>query len=339
MPAFVTGERSEHLVAMADEATRGVEVDPTAIIPGNSSSIVSLDRAYASPDEDYGVFALSQPGRANYGVRLATMTLSAIARYEDLYQALKGSLEGGVAPVHASFYTRTYTRDMTADSLISKTIQEGDNIKAQQMLYSLITQLKLSFAALAAPGNAPWQLEAQYLGIDRTEVTFTGTPAAAANMESIMGHLTTVSFGSTSTAFGSLTPLAGLSSMDLTVPTGVTPRKWGGSTDKFDAIGRRKTQPTWALVLLETSGTLAGPLATYQTAGTIVGQARMRISAAGAISGNAITIDSRVNYKAVQIGEGANGETIYAVDADAVYDGTLASDVVIALVNSVATDA
>lgn len=341
MPAFTTGERSLHVITLGQESTRGTGVTPTAILPGNSTGIETLDRAYASPNEDYGMFAMSQPGRANYGVRLATFPFSGVARYEDLYQLLKSSIEGGVSPVHAAAYTRTYTRDTTADTLISQTIQEGDNLTAYQMVYGLSTQLKLSFNALAAPGNSPWTVESTYLGLDRVAGAFTGTPAAPASMETIMGHLTVASLGTTATAFGSLTALPGLLAFELTVPTGVTPRKYGGTTDTFDTVGRAKTQPTFTATWFETAGTISGPLGTYMGAGTVVGEVRMRVQATGSlITGSTykqLTIDQRIRYTAIPIAED-NGATVYQATGDAVYDGTLGSDLVIALLNNVATD-
>lgn len=340
MPAFITGEASEHLVALASESTRGTRVDPTAIYPASAATaIAALDRSYSSPNEDYGMFMLSQPGRANYGVRLGTMPLQSVARYDDLYQVLKSSIEGGISPVHAAHYTRTYVRDATSDTLISRTIQSGDNLTAYEMAYALISQLHLSYSALAVPSNAPWMVDATWLGQDRVHTAFTGTPAAPASAETIMGHLTTIALGSTATAFGSLTPLAGLLAYDLVVPTGVTPRKYGGSTDVFDTVGRQKTQPVTTMTLYETSGTIAGPLATYETAGTVVGEARMRITATGlAANGCTLTIDQRIRYKAVPIAVDGAGAMTFAITADHVYDSTLGSDLVIALVNNIATD-
>ena len=65
---------------------------------------------------------------------------------------------------------------------------------------------------------------------------------------------------------------------------------------------------------------------------------RVRVSVAGTGT-NAMTIDGRVVYRAIDVGE-HEGERLYAIkDGDFIYDSTLASHGTITLTNSIAAHA
>lgn len=339
--AAVVGERSLHKITSSVEATHGTRVNPTIVMNFDSSGMIALDRAADEPQEDYGLISRHQPGRANYGVKLAHLPLRGVLRFEDLQGHLSCGLAGGVVPslVSGTTYLWAFAGDDTADTIDSRTFQDITNVQGYEMSYAMVERYRFSFNALAAPVNAPWMLEVDYIGQDRINAGAAGAPVAVAGAETAMGHLTTIAFGSTATAFNALAAMAGLLQADITIQTGVTPRKWGGSSDTFDTHGRLNREGTFTLTFWEKTATKTGIWDVFAVAGTIPTDQRMRINAIGTAlsSGNKnFIIDARVRFTTFAAQE-VNGGTVYVVSGVFVDDATLASDVKISLNNAVAT--
>lgn len=330
---LLTGERAFHLAQLGFEVTPGTGVDPDTLLRGESGAIIDLDRSPAEPQEDHGGLARHQPGRGSYGVKLATMPFRQVVRFEDLDLLLRPGFAGGVSASGIDPYTRLFEADYDADTLEPVTIEEGDNIQAYRMTYGLVRDYRFRFNELAAPGNAPWMVEATFIGQDKTAVTLAAGATAVAAPETAYGHLTTIALGSTATAFASLSAEAGLLAADIAIPTGVTPRKWGGSTDTFDAHGRQVREPTGTLTVLQKANMKTALFDGYVVGGATMGEKRCRIECSGSNSKKFI-IDGRLRYKAVPVQE-SNGATLYAASVEFVYDSTLGTDVAITTVNHV----
>ncbi len=341
--ALTTGERSLHKVTVASEMTHGTRVDPTAYLNMESNGIIDLDRAYAAPQEDYGKFSDTQPNRGTYGVRLARMPLRGVVRFEDLQEFLAPSLAGGVTPatVSTGVYSWVYAADDTSDTLTSKTVQEGDNIQAYEMTYGLIDRLRLSYNALAAPGNSPWMLEADFIGQDKKATSFSGTPATVNNAETAMGHLTTCAIGATGTSYAGLSNTVGLLAFDVTVQVGVIPRVYGAaSNDAFQVHGRGIRSAVWTAMFLEMAGTKSALWDIFQVAGPQPTDQRMRVACTGtAIAGGfnkQMYIDGRIEFTAVPVAE-QNGGTVYNATGRYIDDSTLSSNIEVTVQNGIAT--
>lgn len=335
--ALTQGERSLHLTQIGKEVTHGTAVAATAVLNMESAGILNLDRQGSSPQEDYSSLVANQPGRGSYGVRAATLQQRGVVRFEDYLQFLFSGVEGGITPTGVGPYVWAFTRDATGDTLQSRTIEEGDNIQAYKMSYGLITQHKVSFSELTAPGHSEWQLEADWLGQDKVATTFTGSVASIVGAETAMGHLTQLMWGDTATAFASLTEQVGILAADITIPSGVVARKQGGTTDTFDTHGRQATKVNGNLTLYQTAGTKTALFDVFTAAGSVMTEKRARIKVSGSGT-KVITWDMRLRLHAVPVAE-SNGATIYRAEFESVYDSTLASDLVVTVTNSVATQA
>ncbi len=284
--SYPTGERAFHRTQIGHETTPGTPVAATAQLNGQSGAIIDLDRAPDDLQEDYGGIAGARTGRGSFGVRLAKMPFTGAVRFEDLQQHLQAGLAGGVTPVGthaAAVETWTFAKDELATTLISQTIEDGDNVQTYQMPFSLLTDIKLAFSNLGAPAASGWTLSENWIGQDKIAIGGLSTAASPTAAETVMGHLTRAYLGSTSTAFASLSELVGLHAMDVTIPTGVVPRKWGDATDYFNTIGRMPTKPTGNFTFYQLAATKTGLFDLWQTAGSVVQEKRLRVLARGSL--------------------------------------------------------
>jgi hypothetical protein len=344
--ALTQGERSLHIVQVGRETTHGTAVPATVRLPGFSTGITTLDRAPSKVNEDFGSLALNQAGRGYYGVRLAKLPYKGNLNFEDCIRYLGAFIEGGITTpttVTTGVYSWAYLSDTTADSLDSLTIEEGDNINAYQMPFALGESLKLSFNALASPGSSPWQVEASFIGRDKIPHAFTSAVSVPAGVETAMGHLTRAYLGTTATAFASLSEQVGLLAFDLTIPTGVLARKYGGSTDTFDTYGRAKYDPTGTITFYSTAATQTALFTPYQSfsGSPVMSEFHLRVQATGSLIATGynklFTIDSRVRLSAVPVAEDANGATVYQGNIELVNDATLGGPLMITVQNGVAS--
>lgn len=258
--AIPTGERSLHKVQIGAESVEGVADTVDILFPAESSSIIELDRAPNTPEEDWGEFSNSRPGRSVYGVRQATMPMRSTLRFEDVIRILEAGLCGGVTPTNPAtgVYSWVYDHDNTADTLVSQTVEDGDNQAVYRMVGSLLSRIRFSFDAVNPTAASPWMLELQWVGYDKELIEDFSVAAAPSEMETAMGHLCRLYLGSTATAFGSLPEVPGsILSADITIETGVVLRKQGGSDDIPDSHGRQRVKVTFTIVVEQTADTVS----------------------------------------------------------------------------------
>ena len=285
---YAGGERSFHKTAWGKQTTQGLAVPTTALLAGDSTGMVVLDRSPDAIQEDYGRLAMHEAGRGSYGVRHATLARKGVVRFEDIMSALAGCLAGGVTASGAgSDKTRLYTADMTSNTLDLATIEEGDDKVVYQMPDAVLADLTLGFSDLASPGNSPWTTSENWVGSDKIAVGgFTGAAAAPAVAETAMGHLTRAYMGTTATAFAALSEQVGLHGCSVVLPSGVVPRKYGNSGDTLDGYGRARREPKGTFTFYADAAAKASTFDVYNTGGTVMGEKRLRILCRGsAISG------------------------------------------------------
>lgn len=322
-----------HKLQLGAETTEGTAVPATIIFPADPGAYTELDRALDSPDEDYGGLARHRPGRGNYGVRSGKLTIPGHLRFEDAMRLFEMHLKGGVSP---SAGTWTYTADETTDTLKSYTIEEGTGTQAWQMPGCLISQLEMGFGPLAAPGASPWTFSATVVGRNRTKTTFTAGLSAPSNMETMQGHLSALYEGTTSTAFGSLSELSGsLISYRLRSNADIVLRAYGssGGSDVPSAHGRKRHEMTFEAMVKIASTPTSNIFDIYNASGSVPTERRWRIKVTGTGT-NAMTIDHRLRFRAVPLGD-RDGEQTYSISGDVVHDSTLASQLQVAVTNAV----
>lgn len=305
-----------------------------------------LDRATESPDEDYGIASREYPGRESHGVRLARSTMPFTARYEDLPYILEMHVVSIGTPVGAGTpYTWTYTFDESgsalSDVLALYTIEYGVDGSTQDewRAYGVfVNQLELGFDALSAPGNSMWKGSAELLAVDREVNALTGTAAALSALETMEGHRTTLAEGTIATAFGSLSALtASLKQFQFRSNLNGAGRAYGGTSDLVSKWGRTAKGEIEFDALVAISATADTNIHDiYNVATSVATERRWRISVDGDDASNTVTIDGRVRFRAVNLGE-HDGERLYAISGVYVYDSTLGGRMQIVVTNTVAT--
>lgn len=282
---YAGGERAFHKTAWGLQASFGLAVPTTAYLAGDSTGVAELDRSPDALTEDYGRLAQSNPGRGSFGVRMAKLPRKGVVRFEDIMPALGGALAGGVVATGVGTdKTRVYNADMTSNSLDLATLEEGDNVNVYQMPDAVLEELRLGFTNLAAPGNSPWTTQESWVGSDKIKIGgFTAGAAMPASAETALGHLTRAYLGSTATAFASLSEEVGLHALELVIPTGVVPRKYGNVGDTLDGYGRNLRQPTLTGTFYATSGAETDLYEVFNAAGTQMQEKRLRIRVRGSV--------------------------------------------------------
>lgn len=338
-----------NVVAFGRQSAGTTAVAATTVFPVDAGFLgFELDRATESPDEDYGSTSREQPGRESHGVRWATASLPFVARYQDIVHVLEmhvAAIGGGTPIGTASPYTYTHTFDETGSSLFTSlkpyTIEYGVDGSTQDewKAYGCVADtLELGFDALSAPGNSMWKGTLGLVAIAREGTAIQGTAISApAALETIEGHLTQFYEGSTATAFASLgTATATLKQFSLNSNNNASGRVYGGTSDTATDIGRSgKGEVEFSALVAISSTTKSDILDIYNVAGSVATERRWRIKATG--SGvNTFTIDARVRFRAVNVGEHEN-ERLYAVEGVFVKDSTLGGRAQFITTNAVAT--
>ncbi len=323
-----------NIVAFGRQANIATAVPASTIFPVDQGFLgFELDRATESQDEDFGSTSREYPGRESHGVRWATASLPFVARFEDIVHAMEmhvAAISGGTPTGTVSPYTYAHTFDETGallnTALKPYTIEYGVDTSTQDewRAYGVIAnELEMGFDALSAPGNSMWKGTLGLVAVAREANAITGTAVAPANLETMEGHLTTLSEGSTATAFASLSALTGsLKQFSFRSGINAVGRKYGGTTDIADSIGRSaKGTVEFDALLGISSSSKTNIHDIYNVSGSPVTERRWRIAVAG--SGvNTFKIDARVRYRAVNVGEHED-ERLYAVSGVFVYDATL----------------
>ena len=328
-----------HKIQLGTESEEGTAVAATAVYPCDPGAVTEIDRSPQDPVEDYGHISEQHAGRGAYGVRLAKLTLPSLVRFEDIIRLFDMGVAGGVTPTAAGggYWNWKYTADDSADSLKSRTVEEGTtDQQAWQIKGALIDTFTLEFGPITAPGEFPWKISAELIGRDKQPISFTAGLSAPSNLETMQGHYSTVAIGSNAVAFGSLPALtASLIQYRLTVNNNIKMRIYGGTTDTATSHGRLHRQIGVEAQVKMSATTKNVVYDIFNAAQTAAIEQRMRVSCAGTGS-NAMTIDHRLRYSAIPLAE-RDGEQVYSISGKAVRDDTLSSDLEIAVTNLIAS--
>jgi len=333
------------VVQLGHQTVVGTSVAATTVFPVDAGFLgFELDRASETPDEDFGVAARNYPGRTSTGVRWATASMTGVLRYEDAFHLFESHIDTIGTPSGTAGGTCTYpytfdeTTGLLSGALMPQTIEYGVDGSTQdefEATGAIIDELEIGFDALSAPGNQMWTWSANWVAVNRAPAAMTGSLSAPTTLETIEGHLTTFAEGSGSTAFASLSAVsASLKQFRLTSSLNAKGRAYGGTSDTATSIGRNGRSEVKGTALIAISSTTdTDILDIFEVSGSVATERRWRIQATG--SGvNQLTIDLRVVFRAVNIGE-HEGERLYAVDWEGVYDSTLAGRGKILLQNAV----
>ena len=337
-----------NIVALGRQTNIATAVAATTVFPVNAGFTgFELDRATETPNEDFGSTSRNWPGRTSHGVRWATASLPFVMRYEDFMHPLEmhvAAISGGTPTGTASPYTYAYTYDETssdlATALTTYTMEYGVDGSTQdewQARGVIADTMEIGFDALTAPGNSMWNCTLGLVAPAVIPNAITGTATAPTTLETMEGHLTTFAEGTTSTAFASLTAVdASLKQFSMTSSNNAKGRAYGGSSDTVTSIGRsdKGTIDFDALIAIS-STTDTDVFDIFNVSGSPATERRWRLTITGS-GNNSMTIDMRVVFTAVNIGENED-ERLYSVSGQAVYDSTLGGRCTITLQNAVST--
>ena len=276
-----------NILQIAQQSADVTPVGAKMLIPVDAGSVIDEDRSPVSPDEDYGENAVGQPSRGTYGLRGATINVTGEVRAEDFIELLSMHAKGGVTSGGgAGAYTWAYPYDLTSNSLKRYTIEGGVVGVTQDQWRAvgcLCNQLEFGFDALAAPGNAPWKFTADIQALYRERSNLTAALTPYSPLETLEGHMTLFSEGTTSTAYGALSATAAsLKSFKVTSNLNLVRRAYGGSVDYASGWGysARKDVGFTAEIGIN-SATKSAISDIYETAGSLMVERRWRIQARG----------------------------------------------------------
>jgi len=314
------GRQSSFATAVA--ATTRFPCDP-------GSGEFALNRASEIPDEDLGrAIRNAQPGRGSHGVRIATATLSAVARFEDIGHILDMSL-GTAVTTGSGTYTHTWTADATSTTVKPYTLEVGnDGVQDWQARGVVATGFELGFDALAAGENSMWKVSADLQAATWGTATMTAGQSAPSTLQTMEGHLTQIFEGPVGTAYASLSELSGsLVQYSLRVEDPKPPRVYGDDADDFMSdFGRGKRLCTISALLKISSTAITDVFNIYNVSGGALTDRRWRIKVTGS-SDCTFIIDHRLAFKDVHVEpDGRDGERLLSVTAEAMYDSTNSTD-------------
>lgn len=331
-------------VALGRQSVVGTAVAATTILPVDSGwTGFALDRASQSPDEDFGSTSREISGRESTGVRWATGSLPVVARFQDFMHILEMHVQTGVTPtISNGMWSWVYVPDESGN-LLSSVVKPytmefgvvGSTQDEWRAIGAVADTLELGFDALSAPGNAMWKATLGLVALDRKANAMTGSLSAPSILETMEGHLTTFSEGSTGTAFASLAAAsASLKQFSLRSSLSAVGRAYGGSSDVATAIGRSgKGAIEFDAMVAINATTKSDILDIYDNAGNVVTERRWRIQVSGTGS-QSLTIDGRVRFRTIDRGDHEN-ERLYQVKGVFVKDSALAGRAKFTLVNAV----
>jgi hypothetical protein len=330
-------------VQLGQQSAVGTAVATTTVFPVDAGfEGFELDRAQESPNEDFGSSSREMAGRASTGLRGITGSLPFTGRFQDFMHVQQMHFDTATT-AGAGPYTHTTIFDDSGAALSAAlkpyTFHYGvigstqDEWKATGVI---ATGLDFGFDALSAPGNSMWKGTLNLIGLDRVNATMTAAQTAPATLETMEGHKTVITDGSTSTAFASLASLAGLRAFSFSSELNATLRAYGGTTDIATVIGQSdKGNVEFDAMIAIASGAKTSLIDVYEVAGEVVTERRFRVTIDGT-GNNVATLDFRARFNAVNVGTD-NGERLYAAHGVFVYDATLASRAKWITTNDVAT--
>lgn len=329
-------EVAHRKLQIGKETTLGTEVEATLIFPCDpGSGQFALDRATQVPDEDYGRSVRNQSGRGSHGVKNATATLSAPARFEDIGHVLNMAL-GSASSSGAGTVTTVWDRDTTANTINSYTVEDNDGVAPMIATGVVCTGFELGWDALGPGENSMVTISANLQAANVTQGTATGSISDPTVLETMEGHNATLAMGPTGTAFASLsavgTALIAYRYSDADEKPG---RPYGGS-ETYSSVGRRKGLGTVTLTVKCSSATIDETWDIFVVSGSVPTERRARISIDGS-GDNSFTIDHRLLITDSHKEEVRDGEWAIVAVAETMYDSTIASDVEMTLVSSTGT--
>ncbi|MCA1788437.1 MAG: hypothetical protein LC667_00890 [Thioalkalivibrio sp.] len=319
-------------IQLGQETTFGTEVDATTVYPTDpGSGEFTLDRATEIPDEDFQTQIAHLGGRGSTGVRIATGSLSSQARFEDVGHIVQ-MFGAEAAYTGAGPYTQTYTFGATTTEYVPYTVESNNSVQDFIATGVVATSIDLGFDEIAPGENVMWTVSADLQAANLATGTATAALSAPAVLETIEGHLTTLTQGSTATAYGSLSALtAHLVSYRITSEQEKPLRPYGSATDVASEIGLRKRTSTVNAMLKFSATSVSDIWDIFTVAGSLPTERRWRIVATGS-GAKSLTIDHRLLFTDVHLEpDGRDGEILVSVEALATYDSTLATDLVLAI--------
>ncbi|HYI66382.1 MAG TPA: hypothetical protein VEW95_05625 [Candidatus Limnocylindrales bacterium] len=325
----MTSEAIYNVVQFGAQPAHGTPVDATYLMPVDAGSVAELDRATTSPTEDYGDGERHHTSRGYHGVRAAGSSITAEVRFQDFMHFLEMHASGGVIPsVVGDHFGWEYLWDSGEDTLTRYTVEMGTDATQDQWQLSdcLIDQLDIGYDALTVPGASPWKATATFLAKDRLANALTAGLEPPDNLDTWLGHFTTLHAGPVTEAFADLDELpAHLASFHMRSSLGLARRKYGAPAgDTFDLYGRSaQGEVTFDAMVRISSASKPLIEDVFNVAGSDVVEQRWRLPTAGT-GDNASLIDARVRFNANPIGD-RDGEHVYAVTGYFVKDPTLAS--------------
>lgn len=306
----------------------GAAVAAGFVFPVSEPVNFELDRASQYPQQDRGENVRNHSGTGYHGVRGASGSLPFEVRFEDFMDILEMIYAGGVSPADlgGGIYGWTYPFEKGAPTVVPYTIETG-NIDIEEAEHevssALINELTFGFEDLTAPGASPWTGSADVQAFDRDIAALTSGLSVRSGLQTVQGHLTTISLGSTATAFASLSELtASLVGYSHTAQRNLTRRKYGGADDIADAFGFSDLSNAMADAKIRVSPTTKTTLHdAWNSSGADLGEQRMRIQSTGS-GGRIFRIDGRVGITAFPYDE-RDGERVYNCHFEFVADDTL----------------
>lgn len=333
-----------HKVQLGQQSVVATAVAATTVFPVDEGFTgFVLDRAAESPDEDFGSSSREYAGRGSTGTRWATASLPFTGRFQDFMHIQQMHFDTATT-AGAGPYTHTTIFDDSGAALSSAlktyTVQYGVTGSTQDEwrgIGCIANTLEFGFDALSAPGNSMWKGTAGLVAINRDNSTMTAAQTPPATLETMEGHKTTLSEGSSATAFASLSALTvSLRQFHFSSTLNAAGRAYGTASDTVTSIGQSgKGEATFDALLAFGSTAKTDLIDIYNVSGDVMTDRRWRITITGSGT-NVATLDFRARFTAVDAGID-NGERLYAVNGVFVYDATLASRASWITTNSVST--
>lgn len=331
----MSAEAAFRKLQIGKESTYNTEVDATLIFPCDpGSGEFTLNRATEVPDEDWGRSIRNQSGRGSHGARVATASLSAPARFQDVGYIFNMAL-GTAETTGAGTYTHVWDADTTSDTTNSYTFESTDGVAPFITTGVKVTGFQLGFDAIGPGQNQMWNISADLQGADHAQGTATSGLSDPTTLETMEGHLTTIAMGPTGTAFASLSTVGtALVSYQLDYTCEKPLRIYGGASEVAGGTGKTKSIGNVTILLKVSSATIDESWDIFAVSGGAPTERRVRISVDGS-GDNSLKIDHRLLFTDVHIEpDGRDGERLVSITAETVYDSTLASDLEITLVTS-----
>lgn len=331
-------EQVYRVVQIGQESTVGTSVAATVQLAVDAAT-PELDRASAYGAEDYGRSIRNHAGRGYHGVRGSQMPFTGDVTFEQIMYFAQMHYSYLAAPSGAGPYIWAFPFEGGASTRKSYTIEEGVLSSTQdewEMAGCLIDDLTLEYDALAAPGASPWRMSGTFMGLTRSIATMTAALTMPA-LETVMGHLTLIKDGDTSTAFASLSEIAAtLVRFSVTTNRNIVRRPYGSASDVAQGWGvSEKAGGTFEALVKVSATTKSNIYDHWNVTGGLLTERRWRIEAAGSGT-KKLQLDFRTAFMQVGIDD-RDGERVYAISGELVDDSTLAAPIQMTVTNSVAT--